>query len=57
MLRARFAFKCATGRANAFAAWATQFAAKLNGHFNGQRRVVHGDLGDDPGLVYAQVFL
>ena len=43
-------------RAGLAASRATQCAAKLNDHFNGQSRVVNGDLGNDPRLVYAQDF-
>jgi hypothetical protein len=34
----------------------TQLTAKLDEHLNGQRRVVHGGLRNEPGLVYAQEF-
>ena len=49
------AVKCEPQSAHG-ASWATWLAAKLNEHLDGQRRVVHGDLGNEPGLVYAQEF-
>ena len=43
-------------RACLAASRATRLAAKLDEHLDGQRRVVHGDLGNEPRLVYAQEF-
>ena len=43
-------------RACLAASRAIRLAAKLNEHLDGQRRVVHGDLRNEPGLVYAQEF-
>ena len=43
-------------RACLAAARATRFGAKLNEHFDDQLRVVHGDLGNELGIIYAQEF-
>ena len=43
-------------RAGLAASRATRFAAKLDDHLNGQSRVVNGDQGNDPRLMYAQDF-